>query len=478
MVPHIRQTNVDYDHPPQQLSKDNENRRFSYGFYYLDEEARRNLPHYQYKGCDQSLLYKYILSPLATVCVETFVPRTMAPNTVTLLGLAFMICSYSIFWYYVPTLEIDPEAPPPRWIFLFHAIAMLVYQTLDNMDGKQARRTNSSSPLGLLFDHGCDAINSIFGSANWIISMGLIPSQELGWCWTIIMGPFAMFYIATWEQYYTGELIMPLINGPNEGLFLGAMLSLTSFVWGYEFWLGTLWWDTILECMPGLLQYLPTMAAPYTPLRNCDLVLLAASFGFCQEILLKTWSVTRAYGITTLQTMVPMACLAWGYAIIGWMDPTIFLNVPRVTLNLAMILFVEMSVQMMLSHITAKPFWPWRWQLIPLVGLTVAVYCEWFDSNHRRHHHHQHDRHHDHHRTMVTSDQYVLAYTWSMFAYLCMKIVLVINEICTVLNIWCFDIVTPRQKRRSQSGFLVSDNHDRIASKQQHSAMSGHSKQE
>jgi ethanolaminephosphotransferase len=30
------------------------------------------------------------------------------------------------------------------------------------VDGKQARRTNSSSPLGQLFDHGCDAINTNF----------------------------------------------------------------------------------------------------------------------------------------------------------------------------------------------------------------------------------------------------------------------------------------------------------------------------
>ena len=31
---------------------------------------------------------------------------------------------------------------------------------LDEMDGKQARRTGNSSPLGLLFDHGCDAFNA------------------------------------------------------------------------------------------------------------------------------------------------------------------------------------------------------------------------------------------------------------------------------------------------------------------------------
>jgi len=26
------------------------------------------------------------------------------------------------------------------------------------MDGKQARKTGNSSPLGMLFDHGCDAL--------------------------------------------------------------------------------------------------------------------------------------------------------------------------------------------------------------------------------------------------------------------------------------------------------------------------------
>lgn len=30
---------------------------------------------------------------------------------------------------------------------------------MDAIDGKQARRTGTSSPLGEFFDHGCDAIN-------------------------------------------------------------------------------------------------------------------------------------------------------------------------------------------------------------------------------------------------------------------------------------------------------------------------------
>ena len=31
---------------------------------------------------------------------------------------------------------------------------LFIYQSLDAIDGKQARRTGSSSPLGEVFDHG------------------------------------------------------------------------------------------------------------------------------------------------------------------------------------------------------------------------------------------------------------------------------------------------------------------------------------
>jgi ethanolaminephosphotransferase len=46
----------------------------------------------------------------------------------------------------------------PSWTYLQAALGLFLYQTLDATDGKQARRTQSSSPLGELFDHGCDSM--------------------------------------------------------------------------------------------------------------------------------------------------------------------------------------------------------------------------------------------------------------------------------------------------------------------------------
>jgi len=59
---------------------------------------------------------------------------------------------------YCPTFS----EPIPRWVFLLNGILLFAYQTLDNMDGKQARNTKSSSPLGELFDHGVDALGMLW----------------------------------------------------------------------------------------------------------------------------------------------------------------------------------------------------------------------------------------------------------------------------------------------------------------------------
>ena len=41
-------------------------------------------------------------------------------------------------------------------------IGLFVYQSLDAIDGKQARRTGMSGPLGELFDHGTLILHSVF----------------------------------------------------------------------------------------------------------------------------------------------------------------------------------------------------------------------------------------------------------------------------------------------------------------------------
>jgi len=82
----------------------------------------------------------------------------MAPNLITLSA---------IFFSMLPILLMAPTDPNleqafPFYYYLICAWGVLMYQTFDAVDGKHARNTGQSSPLGQLFDHGCDAVNSNF----------------------------------------------------------------------------------------------------------------------------------------------------------------------------------------------------------------------------------------------------------------------------------------------------------------------------
>jgi ethanolaminephosphotransferase len=111
-------------------------------------------------------------------------------------------------------------------------VAIFAYQTLDSMDGKQARKTNSSSALGMVFDHGCDAINA----GTTVLAMAAVFGT--GWSGKLLItyfGSFTPFYIQTWEEYYTGCMIFPAFNGPTQGLLMAIVVCFIQFYTGNEF---------------------------------------------------------------------------------------------------------------------------------------------------------------------------------------------------------------------------------------------------
>lgn len=409
----------------------------STAYYFLTVEAAQAIPNYQYKGEDRSLLYQYILSPLAQFLVDRCTPSTMAPNTITLSGLCLMVLAYCIFWWYVPTLHIENLDTLPRWIFLYNAAAMLTYQTLDNMDGKQARKTKSSSPLGMLFDHGCDAINSIFGSANWIVAMGLNPMEDALLSFIIVLGPYAIFYIATWEEYYTGELILPIFNGPNEGLFGGAMLSLTTYFYGPEFWQSQSMFQTILVPILSATQIVSAEYLDTIALRNADVLVIVAGMGFIQEILGKSASVMRTFGSRAFLDILPFYGVCLATLVVGYCDKHIWLDMPRTSLHLIGCLVVEMVTELMLAHITAQKFQPFqRWINLPLLVLTgIVVRTTTLGQE-----------------TPAWTSDFLTIYATAACTFFAMKLAIIIHEICQVLNIFCFDIVTPRPATANNTG--------------------------
>lgn len=120
----------------------------------MTDQMSRNLLAYKYAGEDKSYLYVHVLTPMNAWLIQ-FVPMWCAPNFMSLVGLFAIGSAYALTWLY----SHDMRQPIPPWLCLYSGLACFAYQTIDNLDGRQARRTGSSSPLGLLFDHGVDALN-------------------------------------------------------------------------------------------------------------------------------------------------------------------------------------------------------------------------------------------------------------------------------------------------------------------------------
>lgn len=197
---------------------------------YVRQEQLPALRQYKYSGVDHSLMSKYVLKPFYTNVVIKLFPMSMAPNLITLTGFTFVVANFLTLLWYNPTL--DQDCPP--WVYYSWAVGLFLYQTFDAVDGTQARRTHQSGPLGELFDHGVDALNT---SLEVLLFAG---SQNMGQSWYTVATLFSSlltFYVQTWDEYHTKTLTLGIVNGPVEGvLIIVCVYLLTGYMGGASFW--------------------------------------------------------------------------------------------------------------------------------------------------------------------------------------------------------------------------------------------------
>lgn len=194
---------------------------------FIPQSAIVHLDEYRYQSEDRSLTTKYILKPF-WLKFERIFPIWMAPNMVTLLGLLFIIVSDLLVFYFDPYYD----TVSPNWVYFYHAIAVFMYQTFDACDGIHARRTGQSSPLGELFDHCCDSINTTLMVIQFASVSNLTTKHPL--IFLVQFSALANFYLSTWEEYYTHKLFLSEISGPVEGLLLISMVFILTGVLGIE----------------------------------------------------------------------------------------------------------------------------------------------------------------------------------------------------------------------------------------------------
>jgi len=75
-----------------------------------------------------------------------------------LLGLSSQLLGVILIFLF----DFSLKKEIPNVMYVLFAFFVFLGQTFDAIDGKHARKTNKSSPLGQLMDHGCDAFSNSF----------------------------------------------------------------------------------------------------------------------------------------------------------------------------------------------------------------------------------------------------------------------------------------------------------------------------
>ncbi|KAI4386435.1 hypothetical protein MLD38_004367 [Melastoma candidum] len=269
---------------------------------------------------------------------------------ITLTGFLFLVISALLGYIYSPHLD----SPPPRWVNFVHGLLLFLYQTFDAVDGKQARRTNSSSPLGELFDHGCDALACAFESLAF--SSTALCGRYAFWFWVISAVPF---YCATWEHYFTNTLILPVINGPTEGLmliYLGHFF--TAFV-------GSEWWAQPFGKAIPIFSWVPFISE--IPMFKYVLFIMIAAgviptVSFNVQNVCKVVQSRKGNMLLALAMLYPFAILLGGVLAWDYLSPSdIMGNYPHLLVigtGLAfgfMVVELHLQGRMILAHLCDEP---------------------------------------------------------------------------------------------------------------------------
>lgn len=338
-------------------------------------------------------------------------PSWLAPNLITLLGLIAIYINIFTILILIP----DLSSPAPSWTYYSFAAGLFFYQTMDNIDGKQARKTGSSSPLGELFDHGVDALNCCLGGLVQSVCMGMgsgPSAAAIALCTCIAM------YLSTWETYHTHTLYLGYLNGPTEGIIIAVSLMLVSGYYGPQVW------------KQNLVDIVPVTSIFVSPTFTLsDLWVFAAVAGvFVGHLPVCLYnvynSISRDQFKASLNQLLPIGLLS--VATYSWLlspNSCILPNNHLVLFCLTIsFVFCRVTTSIILAHLTRQPFPYWSVPMYPLFigGIVFRIIPG------------------------LTGGWFELTYLWLYFAFMSVYFSIystrVVGSICRFLGIECLRI--------------------------------------
>lgn len=221
-----------------------------------------------------------------------------------------------------------------------------------------------AGPLGEMFDHGCDAINT---TLEVILAARALNLGRSWWTVASQCASLANFYLTTWEEYHTGQLFLGVFSGPVEGILMIVAIYVVSGCYGPSFWDNRILTITGLDHLPFVSKLIPNIALN-------EAFMVFGGFALAFNILTSYMNVYRARLASRKPTFGPLLYLlpfptAVALQIIWLSHPTVNNSAIIYSPLLLPFLcawgfqFAHQVGRMILAHVTCTPFpwWDWMW---------------------------------------------------------------------------------------------------------------------
>ncbi|KAJ1556239.1 hypothetical protein HK405_004400 [Cladochytrium tenue] len=288
------------------------------------------LRQYKYSSIDRSFLANRVLNPYIWTPLARCMPRFVAPNVITLAGFLCVVVNVAALVYYSPSID----APVPDWLYLSFALGMFAYQTLDAIDGKQARSTGMSGPLALV-----------------------------------------NFYVNTWEEYHTGTLFLSQFSGPIEGMFVLIAAMVVRFACGPDMFTRPLKDLVPLEVARFLggkgvtvLEYPPSILVFASGILMIVLNGIGSSINVVKAVRARGKSI-----FTPFFGLLPVLGTSLGLTVWLAISPTIASVHLLPFILLATFLLGHQVFQIILAHVAKRPYPYISWPTLVVLAAGIAV---------------------------------------------------------------------------------------------------------
>jgi len=384
---------------------------FLINFKYLSKEHLLGFDKYKYKSIDTSPLSNYVMHPFWDQLVKV-VPLWVPANLLTLTGWLFSLLSFILLSYYDTHFSSSSDInnqTVPQWVWLLSAFCIFAAHQLDGIDGKQARRTNSGSPLGELFDHGLDSSTVVFMCLGILSLFGLGERTAMHWEIVFLYAMVLLaFWIAHWEKYNTSVMFLPWAYDISQIWLTG------SYLYTYFYDIGV-WKEDVFQSfnIPDIFKMLFYFLV----------VVLLIPMSFYNQIRARIYTPSDCKGV--IEGLVPVFCISLVsilYFVFGYYSPA---NIVITDLRLYLVgyglLYTNINCRLIVAQMSGELCDRFNFIALPLIPMIILS------------------------KFQLVSDYNLLVsfVIFASFAHLHYG-VNVVRQLCDHLNIYCFRVAKPK----------------------------------